>query len=146
MTPRLSRTASSDNRLPATTTQIELRRAGGVLTVPVRINDSFNLNFILDSGAADVSIPADVFLTLIRLGTIQRSDLLGTGSYRMADGSVSSAVRFRIRSLNIGGRKLENVDGSVSNVQGGLLLGQTFLRRFKSWSIDNRRQLLILGE
>jgi predicted aspartyl protease len=28
---------------------------------------------------------------------------------------------------------------------GAVLLGQSFLSRFKSWSIDNRRQILILN-
>jgi hypothetical protein len=44
----------------------------------------------------------------------------------------------------VGARVLENVVGSVAPVQGGLLLGQSFLSRFKSWSIDNQRQVLIL--
>jgi hypothetical protein len=34
---------------------------------------------------------------------------------------------------------IENVKGSVANVKGDLLLGQSFLSRFKSWSIDNAR-------
>jgi predicted aspartyl protease len=45
----------------------------------------------------------------------------------------------------VGGKVLENVTGSVAPVRGGLLLGQSFLSRFKSWSIDNRRQILILN-
>ena len=50
-----------------------------------------------------------------------------------------------IRSLRVGDKVLENVTGSVAPVAGGLLLGQSFLTRFKSWSIDNQRQALVLN-
>jgi hypothetical protein len=39
---------------------------------------------------------------------------------------------------------IENVDASVGPSQGSLLLGQSFLKRFKSWSIDNTAQALLL--
>jgi outer membrane biosynthesis protein TonB len=37
------------------------------------------------------------------------------------------------------------LQGSIAPVAGGLLLGQSFLSRFNTWSIDNQRQALILG-
>jgi predicted aspartyl protease len=63
----------------------------------------------------------------------------------MADGSTVPSRRFRIRSLKVGDRVLENVTGSIAPVAGSLLLGQSFLTRFKSWSIDNQRQALVLN-
>ncbi len=66
-----------------------------MFVVPVLINNSITLNFVVDSGAADVRIPAVVVLTL-------------------------------------------------TPVQGSLLVGQRFLGRFKSWSIDNSKQALLL--
>ena len=53
---------------------------------------------------------------------------------------------FVIRSLKVGDKVLENVNGSVASVQGSPLLGQTFLSRFKSWSIDNTKHALVLSE
>jgi len=53
-------TASND---PET---IPLKVEGGTLLVPVLINDRITLDFTVDSGAADVSIPADVVSTLNR--------------------------------------------------------------------------------
>jgi predicted aspartyl protease len=103
------------------------------------------LDFIVDSGAADVSIPADVVLTLIRTGTLAESDFLDSRTYRLADGSTVPSQRFLIRSLRVGDKVLENVTGSVAPVAGGLLLGQSFVTRFKSWSIDNQRQALVLN-
>ena len=51
---------------------------------------------------------------------------------------------FRIRSLKVGDKVIENVQGSVASVNGSLLLGQSFLGRFKSWLMDNTRHVLVL--
>ena len=124
--------------------EIPLEREGGVLVVPVRINSAITLNFTIDSGAADVSIPADVVMTLFRTKTLTESDFLGSQIYRLADGSTVPSQTFRIRVLKVGNHEIENVTGSVAGVQAGLLLGQSFLSRFKSWSVDNQRQMLVL--
>ena len=136
---------------PAQTTSdnaesIPLSMQGGTFVIPVLINGQITLNFTIDSGAADVSIPADVVSTLIRIGTIQESDFVGKKTYRLADGSSVPSVTFLIRSLKVGSHVLENVTGSVASAQADLLLGQSFLRRFKSWSIDNARQVLMLTQ
>jgi clan AA aspartic protease (TIGR02281 family) len=117
---------------------------GGVYKVPVLINNAITLKFVVDSGAADVSIPADVVLTLIRAETITQSDFIGAQTYTLADGSTTSSRTFRIRSLRVGDIVLLNVLGSVADTNGDLLLGQSFLGRFKSWSIDNTSHTLIL--
>jgi predicted aspartyl protease len=108
------------------------------------VNSAITLRFTVDSGASDVSIPADVVLTLIRAGTIESSDFLGEQIYRLADGSTVPSETFRIRSLKVGDREVRNVRGSVAPVSGSLLLGQSFLGRFKTWSIDNQHQVLHL--
>ena len=121
-----------------------MQRRGGTFLVPVQINGAITLSFIVDSGAADVTIPADVVLTLMRTGTLSESDFTGSRNYRLADGSVVPSETFRIKSLKVGERLVENVMGSVGRVDGPLLLGQSFLSRFKSWSIDNARSALLL--
>jgi len=50
-----------------------------VYQIPVKINEVITLGFVLDTGAAEVNIPADVALTLYRAGTIQDSDFLPVG-------------------------------------------------------------------
>jgi predicted aspartyl protease len=111
----------------------------------VAINRQLTLNFVVDSGAADVSIPADVFMTLVRTGTITDADFLDKQTYQLADGSTIPSQRFVIRTLKIGDKTLENVVGGIAPVAGSLLLGQSFLSRFKSWSIDNQRRALIFN-
>jgi clan AA aspartic protease (TIGR02281 family) len=117
---------------------------GGTFKVPVTINGQLTLKFVVDSGAADVSIPADVVGTLVRTETITDADFLGKQTYQMADGSTVPSMRFVIRSLKVGDKTLENVTGSIAPVARSLLLGQSFLSRFKSWSMDNQAGVLIL--
>jgi clan AA aspartic protease (TIGR02281 family) len=130
------------------TTRIEipLKPLGGTFVVPVFINGAITLNFVVDSGAADVAVPADVVGTLIRAGTIEKSDFTGKQKYMLADGSISPTVTFIIRSLKIGDVLIENVKGSVSPAAGSLLLGQSFLQRFRSWSMDNNKHVLVLEQ
>ena len=112
--------------------------------MPVEINGAITLEFGVDSGAADVSVPLDVFSTLMRTHTIKDSDIIGEQTYVLADGSKSRSIMFTIRSLKVGGKVVENVKGSVAPSQGTLLLGQSFLKRFKSWSVNNTNHELLL--
>ena len=114
--------------------------------IRIQINGVVTLEFTVDSGASAVVIPADVFRTLVRAKTITDADLLGTSTVQFADGSTATQQAFRIRSLRVGNTTLENVIGSVAPEEGSLLLGQTFLSRFSTWSMDNHRHVLVLDE
>jgi clan AA aspartic protease (TIGR02281 family) len=143
-TPVASGGPSNPPPSPSGAIEVQMVRGGGTYTVPVSINSAITLNFILDSGASDVSIPSDVFSTLVRTGTITKEDIIGSDTYTLADGSKKTAITFRIRSLKAGPVSLENIKGSVAEDAGPLLLGMSFLGRFKSWSVDNERHVLIL--
>jgi len=123
---------------------VPMQRRGGTFSVPVLVNEQITLRFIIDSGAADVSLPSDVVATLVRNGTLSKSDFLGKRNYVLADGSRFTAETYRIRSLRIGDRVVENVTGTVGSLSSPFLLGQSFLRRLKSWSIDNANELLLI--
>jgi aspartyl protease family protein len=125
-------------------TEVALSRGGGTVRVPVIINDTLRLGCVIDSGASDVVLPADVVMTLLRTGTLRDSDFLGKQISVLADGSKLPSPTFRIRSLRVGDKVLNNVIGSASPAAGEPLLGQSFLSRFKSWSIDNARDVLVL--
>jgi clan AA aspartic protease (TIGR02281 family) len=125
-------------------TIVPLQSDRGTLVVPVLVDNALTLRFVVDSGAADVSIPQDVARTLMRMGKLTGSDYLGNRTYVMANGALVPSRRFIIRSMKVGGREVRDVTASITAEQGTLLLGQSFLRRFKSWSIDNRRRVLVL--
>ena len=117
---------------------------GGTWVVSVRFNDTITLPAIVDSGAGDVSIPADIVSTLMRTKTITAEDFLGAQIYVLADGSKLPSHRFRIRSLKVGNKTVENVVAGIVPVNGDILLGQSFLSKFKSWSVDNEQHTLVL--
>jgi hypothetical protein len=123
---------------------VPLESEGGTYVVPVLINNAITLNFVVDSGATDVSIPADVVMTLVRTGTLKGDDFIGNQTYALADGSTVPSATFRIKSLTVGNKAVENVTAGIAPVQGTLLLGQSFLNRFSSWSIDNTKHALVL--
>jgi clan AA aspartic protease (TIGR02281 family) len=126
------------------TTEIRLRNHNGTFEVPVTINGAVTMPFAIDSGASDVSVSADVMAKLIQAGTVSRSDFRGKQVYHLADGSAVSSETFRIHTLKVGDREVRDVMASVTNDADSLLLGQSFLTRFRSWSIDNQRQVLLL--
>ena len=108
-------------------TSVALQAEFGTFVVPVQINGVLTLNFTVDSGAADVSIPADIVMTLTRTGTLKSDDFLGEQTYILADGSTVPSQRFVIRSLKVGDKVVDDVTGSVASVKGVPLLGQSFL-------------------
>jgi len=123
---------------------ITMEKSGGVFTVPVRFNDTITLDAVVDSGASDVSIPADIVSTLMRTKTITDEDFVGEQTYVLADGSKVPSLRFRIRSMKVGTKTVQNVVGSIASVNATILLGQSFLSKFKSWSVDNEQHTLVL--
>jgi gag-polyprotein putative aspartyl protease len=125
-------------------TRIPLENLGGTMVAPVVINNAIKLNFFVDSGASEVSIPADVFSTLLRTNTLTQTDITGFRNYKNADGEVFRSNTFVIRSLKLGDVEVLNVPAKVAPTNAPLLLGQSFLKRFKTWSINNSTQELIL--
>jgi clan AA aspartic protease (TIGR02281 family) len=124
--------------------EIPLREMHGILVVPVLVNDSMTVPFMIDSGAATVCIPADVAAELEQNGALWPNDYHEKRIFSMANGSRSEGVMIHIKSLQVGDRRVENISGVVTPARSPLLLGQSFLSRFKTWSIDNERKLLVL--
>lgn len=125
--------------------EIPLTRDGGVYRVSVTIDGWLLRSFIVDSGAADVQLSADVFGLLYPRGAPSPRFLPG-GAYRLADGRVVRSSRFLIGSLRIGDLEFPDVAASIGEPGAPLLLGQNVLARLGAWSIDNRRGVLVLGE
>src|SRR5437899_1235511 len=124
---------------------VPLIKSGGVYELPVEVNGVITLNFILDTGASEVNIPAEVALTLYRAWTIRDTDFLPGQTYTLADGSTLKSSRFLLRSLKVGNYRMTNVPASVGDVLSPLLLGQSFLERLGAWGIDSQKQVLVLG-
>ena len=124
--------------------EIKLHRDGVNFATPVLLNGVVEEQFLVDSGAADVMLPMATFDALLRAGTISQADVSGFETYRMANGSSMKSVTFLIRTMKIGSIVLENVRGSVVEGSASPLLGMSFLGRFRSWTLDNERETLVL--
>lgn len=113
------------------------QRMGGVFVLPATVNGTSTAYFIVDSGASNVQIPAELAEEMKRNGTLTEADSLGQRRFTLADGSGLQQRVVRLRSIKIGERTMENVMASVSPARSRALLGQSFLRRLSSWKIDN---------
>jgi clan AA aspartic protease (TIGR02281 family) len=126
--------------------EVKLASDGGGFNVPVTLNGAVTIGFLIDSGASDVSVPADVVLTLIRSGTVTRSDILSDQTYTLANGSHVKAARFRLSTVTVGNVTIHNVIASTESEKAQPLLGQSFLSRLPDWAIDNQRKVLVIGK
>jgi hypothetical protein len=129
----------------AASREIPLTRAGGVYQVTATINDWLTQAFTVDSGASDVQVSAEVFAALYPPGSPSPRFLPGA-SYRLADGRVVGSRRFLIPRLRIANYVFPDVDASIAAPHAPLLLGQNVLSRLGAWTIDNRRNVLVLAE
>jgi predicted aspartyl protease len=94
---------------PAYAEIIQLDPQHGVFTLPVRINDAITIPFILDSGASQVVITADILSVLRRAGTISQSDFVGTEKYTLADGSTTSSDLYVLHKMALGDHIITDV-------------------------------------
>jgi hypothetical protein len=132
--------------LPVLASEVPLTKQDGIYVVPVQINGAITLDFVVDSGAAEVNIPADVVMTLVRAKTIAPSDFLPGATYVLADGTRVESRRFTIRLMHMGDHVLHNVPASIGDVRGDLLLGQSALEQLGRWSLDSSRGVMVFGE
>ena len=124
--------------------EISLVREGGVYLLPVTLNDQMTVKFVIDTGAAETMIPLDIALVLMRTETLSDGDMLGSGTYRIADGSTIEKSRIRLRTVQVGSTRIGNVSATVGEVASPLLLGQNVLRYLEPWYLDTQRHRLVV--
>jgi hypothetical protein len=126
----------------ATRATSQFQRMGGVFVLSARLAGSTQVYFIVDSGAATVQIPAEAVEEMKRNGTLTDADFMGERRFILADGRGMQQRVFRLRSLQIGDRTMENVLATMGAPKSRALLGQSFLRRLNWWKIDNVRNAI----
>lgn len=126
------------------TTEIKLSDSGGVLLVPAKINDSLNVDFVIDSGAADVHLPRNIVDHLEKQGKVTPDDYLTGSTYILADGSKVFNRRFTLRKISIGNIHGLNIVTSIGPAGSTPLLGQGFLKFLPEWKVDNEKKVLVI--
>jgi clan AA aspartic protease (TIGR02281 family) len=118
--------------------QIPIERMGTALLVHARVNDELSLPFLVDTGASDVSLPR---WAAERLGL----DPAGNGrtrEYVTANGPVEETA-LMLRSVELGGARVENVPAAIASSMDVGLLGLSFFNHF-SIHVDSARGVLLL--
>jgi hypothetical protein len=136
---------SSAPNLRASEDEIPLRKDGNTYSVSVLVNGVIPIPFVLDTGADDVLLPADVVFTLLRTGTLRGGDFIGYRTYVVADGRELPSAEFKIRELKVGQHVARDVTAGIGHLGSYPLLGQSFLSRFGSATIDYKRNVLVLS-
>jgi predicted aspartyl protease len=121
-----------------------VRDAAGGIELQVVV-DGVPATFLLDSGSSGVSIPQEFFERLHREGRIEESDYRHRVDVVLANGQHEQMRLYALHSLVVGGRAVLEVEATVGRPGSGYLLGQDFLERFGSVSIDYVRGILRLG-
>lgn len=117
-------------------TKVYMEKSGGVYLVPIKVN-GLDLKFIFDTGASSICISAAEAAVMVRQGKITEDDILGQQQFQDATGGVSVGTVILLRTVNIGGIELHNIEANVvDNIQAPLLLGQTALGKFGKVTID----------
>jgi predicted aspartyl protease len=122
-----------------------LSASRGITNVHGVVNGTTGVSFILDSGAATVSLPRSLAVRLAEEGTLSRGDFISYDTYVLADGRKVREPVYRLRSIAIAGRTATNVLCSITDDGSRPLLGQSFLKKFSGWSVDNARGVLVLN-
>lgn len=125
-------------------TIVYMTKNGGVYEVPIEVND-VKMYFIFDTGASIVSISETEALFLIKQGSIDKDDILGTSYFSDATGTISEGTIINLKKVKIGNRVLQNIRASVvHNMEAPLLLGQSVLEEFGKISIDYKKGIIEL--
>lgn len=125
------------------TDKISLKEKNGIFIVNVNFKN-VSAPFILDSGAAEISISSTLEKELITKGIINKNDYLSDGLYRVADGRIVSQRRVMLKQVTVGKFTIRNIPASIGGENIPLLLGKNFFDKFNHWSINNSENILEL--
>ena len=118
--------------------RIPYEQHGNAILVQVRLNDRVTAPFYVDTGAADVVLPAAV---AAKAGVDVNADT-PREVYATANGLIRQAV-VSLDAVEIGDARVENVRGSVSDSLPVGLLGTSFFNHF-TLQIDPAARMLTL--
>lgn len=117
-------------------TKVYMEQVGGVYLVPISVN-GLNLKFIFDTGASNICISAAEAAVMAKQGKITENDVIGQQQFQDATGGISVGMIIRLKTVEIGGIILHDIEANVvDNIQAPLLLGQTALSKFGKVTID----------
>lgn len=128
--PQTNQTTSSNY------SSVKMEKEGGIYLIPCKVN-GLPLKFVFDTGASDVSISITEAIFMLKNDFLSKDDIGEKAYYRTASGSIVAGTKILIRSLEIGGKVIHNVEASVANQRDApLLLGQSALSKIGRFEFD----------
>ena len=118
--------------------EIPFEKQGNAMLVYVRINDAVTSPFLVDTGASDVVVPGHV----ARAAGIRVAVDTPRQRYETANGTIEAPVVL-LDSVQVGGARVENLRGSLSDSMSIGLLGGTFFHNF-TMQIDPAASVITL--
>lgn len=126
---------------------IEEKVDSGIVIVPVKITDhsvhvmakvnGIDMNFLIDTGCSGMQITSAEFYYMKHLGLISECNITDNVTCVYADNSSGECPVIKIKSLNIGGIEVKDVNCTIQqDANASLLLGQSVLRSLGEISID----------
>ena len=117
---------------------------GGTFNVDCSVN-GLPLSMIFDTGASDVTISKVEADFMLKNDYLSKDDIKGKKYYQVADGGISEGTVITLKEVKIGDAVLHNVDASVVKSQKApLLLGESVLQKFGTFTVDNINSKLII--
>jgi predicted aspartyl protease len=141
--PDAQATAVATPSVPPTT-EISLAVQYGTYALPVSVDGGAPRLFTIDTGASGVSIPQDLADELRAKGALTDADAREWITSILGDGRTRPEPVYLLRSVAIPGVVVHDVLCSVAPAGSQPLLGNAFLSRFHSVTIDTDRRVLVL--
>lgn len=121
---------------------IEMEKINNIFHIPCKVN-GIPMKLIFDTGASDVSISLIEAKFLIKQGLIKKEDFLGDVDYKIADGTIIQGKKFIIKTIEIGSRKLNNIEATIMpNQDAPLLLGQSAISKLGNYTISGNNLII----
>lgn len=102
--------------------------------------------YILDSGASDMSLDEGTYEDLKQNAIVTSQNQLASEFYKLADGSSIKLRRTIIPRISFDNLVVSDIPSCIVKNNTPLLLGKSFLDKFKSWKIDTKKTQLILED
>lgn len=127
------------------TEKIPLVKENGTYKIAIKINDVVSANFIFDTGASDLYISRALFEKIKSQSLLANAaPYIRTSEYKDANGNIQKCNVYLLKSVQIGKRKIYNVECAVANDEiTDYLLGQSFLEKLGRFEFDYAASALI---
>ena len=105
--------------------EILYKKEASGYNVSAKINGIIDTNMIIDPDSDGLLVSSDLYMSLIKAGTIKKHEFIGIKSYSFPNGTYAPSPFFLISSIKLGNNSFFNIKTSVSeSLKAPLVFGQ----------------------